>query len=229
MSKILKHQLGHFLFLALLLAGVFMVWQQELISSGSLYSLSDSTWLLIALLCPIAHQIYVLVGWRLELYHRSLSKKFGDLGFIYFKVGFVILFAARLVSIIFLAFATRRSLMIDVPIMWVLVVLFSGLSLYLFYSVRRYFSFDRALGIDHFEPEKYRNVVFVREGIFKFTPNAMYVFGFLILYVPGLVLESKAALVVAAFNHLYIWVHYFFTELPDITIIYRGDKESLVQ
>ena len=31
---------------------------------------------------------------------------------------------------------------------------------------------------------------------------------------------SLAALAAAAFNHLYIWVHFYFTELPDIRFIY---------
>jgi len=48
----------------------------------------------------------------------------------------------------------------------------------------------------------------------------MYIFGFFILWIPGLLLLSKAALLVALFNHIYIWVHYYFTELPDIKVIY---------
>jgi hypothetical protein len=48
----------------------------------------------------------------------------------------------------------------------------------------------------------------------------MYIFGFFILWVPGLWFASVAALSVALFNHLYIWVHYFSTELPDIRRIY---------
>jgi hypothetical protein len=48
----------------------------------------------------------------------------------------------------------------------------------------------------------------------------MYKFGFLILWSIALVFLSKAALLAAAFNHLYIWVHFYFTELPDIRRIY---------
>jgi hypothetical protein len=42
----------------------------------------------------------------------------------------------------------------------------------------------------------------------------------LILWVPGLWWASPAALVVALFNHLYIWVHYYATERPDMRRIY---------
>ena len=65
----------------------------------------------------------------------------------------------------------------------------------------------------------------VKQGIFRFSSNAMYVFGFFLLWVPGILGQSKAALLVAAFNHLYIWVHYYFTEQPDMEIIY-GRKEN---
>ena len=78
---------------------------------------------------------------------------------------------------------------------------------------------NRAFGIDHFDAS-YRTRPFVRQGIFRFTSNGMYIFGFFILWVPGLWFASVAALCVALFSHLYIWVHYFSTELPDIRRIY---------
>jgi hypothetical protein len=47
------------------------------------------------------------------------------------------------------------------------------------------------------------------------------------LWVIGFAFLSKAVLLAAAFNHLYIWVHFYFTELPDIRHIYGGQpKES---
>ena len=94
-------------------------------------------------------------------------------------------------------------------------------TVYLFYSVGRYFGFRRAFGIDHFDPA-YRSMPMVRQGIFRYTSNGMYTFGFLILWIPALWFASSAALAVAAFSHLYIWVHYGCTELPDMRRIY-GD------
>lgn len=85
---------------------------------------------------------------------------------------------------------------------------------------------NRAFGLDHFKPEEFKNKSFVKKGIFKYTSNGMYIYGFLILYTPGLILLSKAALLAALFNHLYIWVHYYFTELPDIKLIYQQDKKT---
>jgi hypothetical protein len=85
--------------------------------------------------------------------------------------------------------------------------------------VGKYFGLKRALGIDHFDPA-YRKIPFIRQGIFKYTSNGMYKFAFLLLWAVGLLFLSEAALLVAAFSHLYIWVHYYCTELPDIRRIY---------
>ena len=58
----------------------------------------------------------------------------------------------------------------------------------------------------------------MKKGICKYTSNSMYSFAFLTFWaIAG---ASWAALVVAAFSHLYIWVHYFCTERPDMKLIY---------
>jgi hypothetical protein len=119
-----------------------------------------------------------------------------------------------------LAYANRGSVADEPLLLKIAAIVALVPALYLFYSVKRYFTFRRAFGIDHFDPSM-RSVPFVRGGIFRFTANGMYVFGFFLLWVPGLWWASAAALFVALFNHLYIWVHYFATELPDIRRIYN--------
>ena len=113
-------------------------------------------------------------------------------------------------------------------IMLILSYILSGIliipAIYLFYSVAKYFGMDRAFGIDHFRPEIIKNEPFIKQGIFKYTSNGMYLYGFLILWIPGVLLQSEAALLLALFNHIYIWVHYYFTELPDIKMIYGEEK-----
>jgi hypothetical protein len=42
----------------------------------------------------------------------------------------------------------------------------------------------------------------------------------MVLYLPALWYASRPALVAAVFSHLYIWVHYFATERPDMRRIY---------
>ena len=99
-----------------------------------------------------------------------------------------------------------------------LVALIAPVVIYLFYSVIRYFTIKRAYGIDHFD--KNYSEPYVKGGIFRYKDNGMYVYGLLILYLPGLLLLSKAALIVALFNHVYVWVHYYCTERPDMKVIY---------
>ena len=88
------------------------------------------------------------------------------------------------------------------------------------YSVAKYFSFGRAVGADHFD-KSYRNKPLVRKGIFRWTRNGMYNFGIPVVWLPGLLLASKAAVLAALFSHLYIWVHYYSVELADMKRIYR--------
>jgi hypothetical protein len=77
------------------------------------------------------------------------------------------------------------------------------------------------MGIDHFDPA-YRKMDLVRKGIFRYTPNAMYIFALAVVWIPALVFYSRAALIAAFFNHAYIWVHYYTVELPDMRRIYKG-------
>ena len=81
---------------------------------------------------------------------------------------------------------------------------------------------DRVAGIDHFD-ERHRNEPLVKKGIFRFTSNSMYSFGFLTLWVIAIAGASWAALIVALFSHAYIWVHYFCTERPDMNVIYGSE------
>ena len=215
---IFERQLQHYLVLVALLVGLFAFLPEDALV-GQFLRISTTTWLILAIAGPIVHQIYVWFVWRVELHFSLITRWLGKKGFTIYTVGFTILFASRLLLIIALAISNRNSLSLNPVISFLLAIVCLLPALYLFYSVRRYFGFKRAYGIDHFDAS-YRHLEFVKEGIFRFTPNAMYIFGFLILWVPGFLLLSKAALLVALFNHSYIWSHYFFTELPDIRRIY---------
>ena len=219
--KLLKHQFWHVLcLLALLWSVSLLIDLDSSISSGELFGFSTLFWLVLAMLSPILHQLYVLICWRLELHYQSITRTFGKAGFRLFKIGFAVLIISRPFTIICLAIANAYTMEINAVLSYGVSVLLLIPGLYLMYSVKNYFGFDRAFGIDHFEPEKLKDVPMVRKGIFKFSANAMYVYGFLLLWVPGILAQSKAALLVAAFNHIYIWVHYYFTEKPDMKIIY---------
>ena len=216
---ILERQWLHALLLAILLAGLVAVSRVDGFLDGELWGVSTECWFWLAVALPVIHQVWVWFCWRTELHASLLSRSFGDAGFKLYAVGFSILGIARTVVVFILAFANRDTLEVDTTVTRILAVILLIPAVYLFNSVKRYFGFRRAFGIDHFDAS-YRTQPFVRQGIFRFTSNGMYIFGFLILWVPGLWFASVAALVAALFNHLYIWVHYFSTELPDIRRIY---------
>jgi hypothetical protein len=220
MTKIFRYQIWHLMSVIILITitQLFLTNNHELIR-GTLWSISTKTWFWIAIAIPILHQVYVWLIWRFELFQNTFSSRFGvKKSFKLYTIGFSILFGSRLIFIIILAVSNQNSLTLNTFIAYLLIAIISPVVIYLFYSVKKYFTIERAYGIDHFD--KNYNEPFEKRGIFRFTDNGMYIFGLMILYLPGLLLFSSAALTVALFNHIYIWVHYYCTELPDMKVIY---------
>jgi len=227
-KKIFKYQTWHLISLIAIIFAINLYLSNSADTlSGSLWGLTTKTWFWLAIAIPIIHQVYVWGVWRLELYKGTFSKRFGlKLLFKLYSIGFSLLFVSRLITIIILAFSSKGTLNINPIISYALAILIIPLVIFLFYSVKKYFSIERAYGIDHFDKDY--NEPYVKKGIFKYTDNGMYIFGFMILYLPGLLFLSKAALLVALFSHVYIWVHYYFTERPDMLVIY-GDTPQKIQ
>ncbi len=221
-SPMFEGQLAHALLLAALL--VLAIWAARIEGAmeGALFGVSTLVWFVLVLADTVIHQLFVVIAWRLELHGKRLTGWFGgtERAFGFFAAVFAVLFGARFVLITLLAIANRGSLGLEPWIGYVLAAVVAVPAAYLFYSVRTYFGFRRAFGIDHFDPDAARDWPLVREGIFKFTSNGMYVFGIGALWIPGLALQSTAGLVAAAFSHAYIWVHYFTVEKPDMRRIY---------
>ena len=223
--KFFERQLEHLTSLIVLVFGVYWASRAEDVLSGSLYGLDTAFWFWLAIAIPITHQVFVWITWRAELHYSTITRTFGERGFIYYSVVFMILLVARPISITFLAISNQGSLQIDPRVLYIIALVLLVPILYSFYSLVKYFSGKRALGIDHFD-SGYRGKPLVRKGIFKYVNNSMYVFGLLILWLPGLLLASKAALLAALFSHIYIWVHYFTVELPDMRVIYGSKPDG---
>jgi hypothetical protein len=222
-----EKQAHHYIALGLLLAGVYLFTRGDVLA-GQLWGIPTLTWLCIAVAVPVFHQVTVALLWRAELYHHKMTEWFGEQAFPLFKLIFTILFVARPIALILLGISNANTFNLNPVLAYTLAgILFIPFA-YTMYSVFHYFGLDRAYGEDHFKPAIYKNRAFVKQGMFKFTDNAMYKFGFLILWAIALVFLSKAALLAAAFSQAYIWVHFYFTELPDIHHIYSGQfKESV--
>ena len=217
----------HYSLLIILLLGVYFLASGDVLD-GQLWGIGTQTWLWIAIATPVLHQIVVVFLWRAELYHHKMTDWFGDKAFPVYKVIFTVLFVGRPITLILLGISNANTLNINPVLAHVLSgILFIPFA-YTMYSVIHYFGIDRAYGEDHFKPDKYRNKPFVKQGMFKYTNNAMYKFAFLVLWAIALVFLSKGALLVAAFGHLYIWVHFYFTELPDIKHIYGNPSKEPV-
>jgi hypothetical protein len=209
--------------LAVVLSVLVLAWAAGLdgMSSGSLWGWPTQIWYWLTAAVPVIHQAYVMIVWRWQLIAQGPTRLFGDRAFPLYGVGFMILFGLRLVTVILLALSNRGSLGANPLLVNSLIVLVSVPSLYVLYSVARYFGLKRALGADHFDPA-FRGAPLEERGAFRFVDNAMYVAGLMVLYLPGLIWGSNAALLLAAFNHAYVWVHYLTTEKPDMQVIYRS-------
>ena len=215
-----EKQILHYLLLLILLGILFLVvYLNEDFLTGQFSGISTTVWFYLSVGAPIVHQVYVWFCWRVQLHHALITRRLGRNGFTYYSVIFGVLLISRLVFIIGLAISSANSLAFSHLILNSLAVVIALPTIYLLYSVVRYFGFTRALGIDHFDAS-YRDKPMVREGIFRFSGNSMYVFGLLILWIPGLLAASGPALLVAMFSHTYIWVHYYTTEKPDMRRIY---------
>ena len=75
----------------------------------------------------------------------------------------------------------------------------------------------RATGIDHFDPS-YKNIPFEKRGIFKWSSNAMYVFGIGIPFSFAVATGSQSMFIVAIYTYICIWLHYFCTEKEKLNI-----------
>lgn len=200
----------HAVGLAVLLGAAGAAWQRL----GSPHA--AAFWLAIAF--PVAHQVFVWLSWRLELGSGAVSR---FLGFRAYLAVFFTLFFGRFVSLAVLGALDAGSLGLGAPTRALATIALALPALYAGYSVQRYFGMVRAAGADHFDP-RYREMPLVRQGIFRFTSNGMYVYAFLGFWAIAVGFGSAAALVVAGFSHAYIWVHYHATEKPDMAFLYGG-------
>jgi len=211
----------HLICLAALLTMMVPAWRHPLMDVGELWGLNSRQWFKFTIANAIAHQVWVWLWWRAELHYRLASRIFGKFAFEVYAVPFFLMLGLRQVLAFALAAANHGTVSILPAFSLGVSVALALPVLYLGYSIRKYFGFARAAGADHFD-ESFRIRPLVDDGIFRYTSNPMYVFGFLLLWIPAIYFASFAAFVSALFCHLYIWVHFLATERPDMRRIYRS-------
>ena len=184
-------------------------------NSNTFLGISAKNWFLFAMITPLLHQSYVWLCWRSELCWKTISR---TIGFKAYAVIFIIIIILRL-SGIGLCFADYGSWFAPGWIAWSVSMLIFIPFVYTIYSIKKYFGFMRAAGIDHFDP-KYKDMPFEKRGIFKWSSNAMYTFAIPVMFGFAISAGSKATFIFAAYTFVGAWLHYFCTEREDFKIIY---------
>ncbi len=187
-----------------------------------LLGLTGAGWARLSILLAVLHQVVVAAGFRLQLHRNALTRLWGRHDMRNWAIVFLPLLLARPVTAILTGWADDAP-----PTAWRLPELLLGLallipSLWALWSTVVHFTLPRALGGDHFRDD-IAALPMVRRGAFAATPNAMYGLAFLGLWAIALLFGSWNALVVALFQHAYIWVHMYCTEAPDMGWIH-GDR-----
>ena len=215
--RVIHGQLLHLGFLTV--AGILLILYSDP-GPGFWSGLPVSFWFWLAVSIPVIHQIYVWVCWRLALRQRFTDIEWNSgRCFRLYLIGFFVLFISRFLSLLVLAVADYQSLELSVDFRWAVATPLMLIVGYGFFSIKKYFGFERAAGIDHFDPG-YSSKPLVRNGIFKWSPNAMYLFVLQGTWLFGILAGSRLAMIVAGFQSIYIWVHYVSTEKPDMKHIY---------
>ena len=145
--------------------------------SNIFLGISAKNWFLFSMLTPLLHQGYVWLCWRSELCWKTISQ---TVGFKPYAVIMIIIGILRL-SGIGLSFADYGSWFTPGWVAWSVSMLFFIPFIYTIYSIKKYFGFMRATGIDHFDPS-YKDKPFERRGIFKWSSNAMYTFAIPVIF-----------------------------------------------
>jgi protein-S-isoprenylcysteine O-methyltransferase Ste14 len=224
-SFLFEGQLQHLMLLAGLLPGAIYLAAPAL--DGSVWlGIPDTTWFYAVILIAVTHQI---IGWfvfRTQLVFSLFSKLFGKYDMAVWGSLFFPLILLRPLLTLALGLADSGSLESLRGLQIVLGAILLIPAIYTGWSIERYFGIPRALGGDHFR-QKYREMPLVKDGAFKYSSNAMYAFAFLLLWAIALLTGSRAALVVALFQHAYIWVHMYCTEDPDMREIYGQSNQPI--
>jgi hypothetical protein len=217
--QFLTGTLHHLLFLIFMVPAVLALGKPPA-GNQLLFGLDGMAWFRLGVAVPVAHQVVVWLGFRGQLCFRIFTRLFGRLDIAAWGLVFLPLLVLRVISLVGSGLTDRGSLGLNRAVAVPAGLALLGLAFYTLWSVFRYFGLARALGADHFRAE-YCNLPFEKRGAFRLSNNAMYTFAFLGLWGAALLLDSRNALALAAFQHAYIWVHWYCVEAPDMDFLYK--------
>ncbi len=218
LGDLFEGQLQHLAIAALMTAGAFALLKTPG-NAPHLLGLSSASWAQVSIALALLHQIIVAKVFRLQLYKNTMTRIFGAKDMTVWAAIFMPLLAVRPLGLIMVGWADTTGLTAYRNVEIGLGLALVGVAVYGMHSVLVYFTLPRALGGDHFRDE-YAAMPLVDKGLFKYTKNGMYGVVFLGLWGIALLFGSWNALIVALFQHAYIWVHMYCTEGPDMRRIY---------
>ncbi len=223
LSDILEGQPQH-LGLAILLTIGALALLTTVSDEPHLFGLTASGWAKVSIGLALAHQIIVAFAFRLQLHRNLLTRLFGENDMRLWAAIFLPFLVARPITVIFTGWADTAPIT-GARLPEVLVGLtLVAVAVWGMHSTLVHFTIPRALGGDHFRDD-IAAMPLVNRGAFAVTSNAMYGVVFLGLWGIAFLFGSWNALVVAFFQHVYIWVHMYCTETPDMEWIY-GDRAT---
>ena len=176
-------------------------------------------WAILSIWLAVIHQIIVAFVFRMQLYAGLMTRLFGEYDLRVWGAIFLPFLAARPLTLILVGWLDPNRITGWRGVEISIGILLVALALLTMHSVVKYFTIARALGADHFRNDVIA-MPMVNRGMFKYTSNGMYGLVFLGLWGIALLFGSWNALVVALFQHVYIWVHMYYTEKPDMARLY---------
>ncbi len=176
-------------------------------------------WAMVSIYLAVIHQVIVAIVFRLQLYTGMMTKLFRANDMKVWGAIFLPLLAVRPLTIIAVGWLDPNRITGWRGAEMIVGAVFVVLAVVTMHSVFKYFTISRALGADHFRNEVIA-MPMVKQGMFRFTSNGMYGIVFLGLWGIALLFGSWNALIVALFQHCYIWVHMYLTEGPDMRRLY---------
>ncbi|MDV4144486.1 MULTISPECIES: phosphatidylethanolamine N-methyltransferase family protein [Shimia] len=184
--------------------------------------LDAARWAMIGIAFAILHQVIVAIGFRLQLHCNLLSRLFGRWDMAIWAALFMPLLVARPVFVSLVGWTDSVPITESRGVEIALGLALLAPAIWGMHSVLVHFTIPRAFGGDHFRDE-IAALPLVSKGVFRYVDNAMYGVVFLGLWGIALLFGSWNALILAAFQHAYIWVHMYTVEGPDMAWIY-GDR-----
>ena len=215
--EIFRGQIQHAMLATLLVAGALSLLRDD---GAGLLGVSALGWAKLTIAITVIHQVVVAIVFRLQLHLNIMVRLFGDRALKVWGAVFMPMLAARPLLVLTTGLASLNTLEGDRSFQLVLGAILLIAPIWGMHSVVKHFTFSRALGGDHFF-DRFANMPLVDKGIFKFFQNGMYSFVFLGFWAIALLTGSWNALILALFQHAYIWVHMYCTEDPDMKIIYE--------